>query len=178
MYIGSPEKRTDVVWLMDEQDFSRLVRKKVEYIPALCKLFDEVLVNAADNKQRDKRMKEIDVIIEDGNGTAANPPRISVRNDGRGVPVQIHKTEKIYVPELVFGHLLTGSNFDDGQGRLTGGRHGYGAKLTNIFSSEFSVETLDSKEGKLFRQTWTGGPAPSAAPSEALPLFSKCRSSL
>lgn len=75
----------------------------------------------------------------------------------------VHDKEKILIPELIFGHLLTGSNFDDSTGRLTGGRHGYGAKLTNILSSEFTVETLDHERGKLFRQTWRSNMA------EALP---------
>ena len=56
----------------------------------------------------------------------------------------IHEKEKIYVPELIFGHLLTGSNFDDTMRKVTGGRNGLGAKLANIFSSEFIVETVDS----------------------------------
>ena len=37
---------------------------------------------------------------------------------------------------------------------VTGGRNGYGAKLTNIYSTEFKVETADSKEGKKFVQVW------------------------
>lgn len=61
----------------------------------------------------------------------------------------MHTTEKMYIPELIFGHLLTGSNFDDTQNRLTGGRHGYGAKLTNIFSKSFEIETYDSKKKKI-----------------------------
>jgi len=61
----------------------------------------------------------------------------------------------MYVPEMLFGHLLTGSNFDDKSKRLTGGRHGYGAKLTNIFSKSFEVETADSSSGLLFYQRWT-----------------------
>lgn len=57
--------------------------------------------------------------------------------------------------ELLFGYLLTGSNFNDNVAKVTGGRNGYGAKLTNIFSTEFTVETCDSKRGLLFKQTWT-----------------------
>ena len=79
---------------------------------------------------------------------------MTIRNDGKGIPVLEHPTEKMYIPELVFGHLLTGSNFDDSQKSLTGGRHGYGAKLTNIFSSEFQVQTYDSQQGKLYTQNW------------------------
>ena len=66
-------------------------------------------------------------------------PVVTVRNDGRGVPVQMHKEYDVHVPELVFGQLMTGSNFSDTDGATTGGRHGYGAKLTNIFSHSFEV---------------------------------------
>ena len=63
---------------------------------------------------------------------------ISVWNNGKGLPVQMHQTEKVYVPELVFGHLLTSSNFDDSVKKVTGGRNGFGAKLTNIFSKKLA----------------------------------------
>ena len=59
--------------------------------PGCSLIFDEVLVNAADNKQRDKRMKRIDVVIDEGNGACA--PTISVKNDGKGIPVQVHKQD-------------------------------------------------------------------------------------
>lgn len=61
----------------------------------------------------------------------------------------------MFVPELVFGYLLTGSNFDDSTARLTGGRHGFGAKLTNIFSTEFTVECFDTRRGLRYVQVWT-----------------------
>ena len=56
---------------------------------------------------------------------------------------------------MIFGHLLTGSNYDDEQQKTTGGRNGYGAKLCNIFSSQFTLETQDSSRGKRYKQTWT-----------------------
>lgn len=56
-----------------------------------------------------------------------------------GIPVEIHKKENVWIPELIFGHLLTSSNYDDNQKKVVGGRNGYGAKLANIFSTEFSV---------------------------------------
>lgn len=61
---------------------------------------------------------------------------ISVYNDGKGIPIEIHKKEGIHVPELIFGHLLTSSNYNDNEKKVTGGRNGYGAKLANIFSTE------------------------------------------
>ena len=88
--------------------------------------------------------------------------RISVWNNGRGIPIEMHKDHGCYVPELVFGmylcfftltsgHLLTSSNYDDKQKKVTGGRNGYGAKLTNIFSKRFVIETFDSKKKKKYQ---------------------------
>ncbi len=59
---------------------------------------------------------------------------ISVYNNGRGIPIEVHSQEKMYIPELIFGHLLSSSNYDDDEKKLTGGRNGYGAKLANIYS--------------------------------------------
>ncbi len=100
------------------------------------------MVNAADNIQRDKKTDTIKVTIDQKKGV------ITVWNNGKGIPIQEHKEHKCYVPELVFGHLLTSSNYDDKQKKVTGGRNGYGAKLTNIFSKRFLVETQDSKTKK------------------------------
>ena len=49
---------------------------------------------------------------------------ISIYNDGKGIPVQIHSTEKIYIPQLIMGEILTSSNFNDNEKRTTGGRNG------------------------------------------------------
>jgi DNA topoisomerase-2 len=132
----------------------RMVKKEYGLVPALGKVFDEILVNAHDNKQRHpKSCTRIDVVIDPG--SADHDACIQVLNDGIGIPIQIHKEEGMYVPEMLFGHLLTGSNFDDTEKRLTGGRHGYGAKLANIFSKSFTVETLNAKKKLKYRQTWT-----------------------
>jgi DNA topoisomerase-2 len=80
---------------------------------------------------------------------------ISVYNNGRGIPIEIHSKEGIYIPELIFGHLLSSSNYDDDEKKLTGGRNGYGAKLANIYSHEFTVETADKNSLQKYKQTWT-----------------------
>lgn len=145
-------------------------RQEISFVPALIKIFDEILVNASDNRLRHPgSCNRIDVIIHRGGKKGvdkelieqiADPskPYISIRNNGKSIPVQIHKKEKIHIPELLFGHLLTGSNFDDDEKRLTGGRHGYGAKLTNVFSELFTLEIGDahSSKGKYktYKQTW------------------------
>jgi DNA topoisomerase-2 len=79
---------------------------------------------------------------------------ISIMNNGKGIPVVEHKDEKMYVPTMIFGHLLTSSNFNDEQEKVTGGRNGFGAKLCNVFSTKFIVETADKKVKKSFKQTW------------------------
>lgn len=61
----------------------------------------------------------------------------------------------MYVPELVFGHLLTSSNYNDKEKKTTGGWNGYGAKLANIFSKSFVIETADSTHWKRFKQSFT-----------------------
>ena len=117
---------TERLWVYDSA--RGMVQRDCNYVPGLYKIFDEILVNAADNKQRDPNMDTIRVEIDAAAGT------IAVHNNGTAVPVQIHADEQVYVPELIFGHLLTGSNFDDVELKVTGGRNGYGAKLANIFS--------------------------------------------
>lgn len=134
-------------------------REEISSYPALLKIFDEILVNASDNRIRHpKTCNRIDVIIHRGGDASSSKPYISIANNGISIPVQIHKKENIYVPELLFGHLLTGSNFNDDQKRLTGGRHGYGAKLTNVFSREFVVEIRDchssKRECRAYKQAW------------------------
>ena len=149
-YVGSVEAITSSLWILDPEAVPpRFINKSIEYIPGLYKIFDEILVNAADNHQRDKKMDKIKVNINAKNN------QISVWNNGKGIPIQIHKEHGIYVPELIFGHLLTSSNYDDSEKKVTGGRNGYGAKLTNIFSSKFTVETGDCKSKKVFKMTWT-----------------------
>lgn len=66
------------------------------------------------------------------------------------------KEENMYVPSLIFGHLLTSSNYNDEEEKVTGGRNGYGAKLCNIFSTSFELQTASKDERKKFTQTWTG----------------------
>ena len=124
--------------------------RTVNFVPGLYKIFDEILVNAADNKQRDKNMDTVKVSINRENG------EISVWNNGRGIPIEIHEKEGIYIPEMIFGHLLTSSNYDDNEEKVTGGRNGYGAKLCNIFSTTFAIDTADSRTKQRYKQTWTG----------------------
>ncbi|XP_058818092.1 DNA topoisomerase 2 [Topomyia yanbarensis] len=146
-YIGSVEHLKDTMWVYDTEN-SKMVQREITYVPGLYKIFDEILVNAADNKQRDAKMSSIKIDINQETNT------ISIWNNGQGIPVVMHKEEKMYVPTMIFGHLLTSSNYNDEEEKVTGGRNGYGAKLCNIFSTKFVVETGTKQYKKCFKQTW------------------------
>ena len=77
---------------------------------------------------------------------------VSVYNNGKGIPVVMHKDENMFVPTMIFGHLLTSSNYNDEEQKVTGGRNGYGAKLCNIFSKKFTVETASIEYKRSFKQ--------------------------
>ncbi|XP_065160215.1 DNA topoisomerase 2 isoform X2 [Atheta coriaria] len=147
-YIGSVQHLTEQMWIYDTEA-KCMVNKQITYVPGLYKIFDEILVNAADNKQRDSSMDCIKIEIE------PEENKISVWNNGQGIPVVMHKEEKMYVPTMIFGHLLTSSNYNDEEAKVTGGRNGYGAKLCNIFSKKFIVETSSREYKRKFKQTWT-----------------------
>lgn len=139
-YIGSLIPDVQDTWRRTEHGFERC---QVQTAPGLLKIFDEILVNAIDQHTiHPRKVSRIDISWKsDGS--------IKIKNNGDGIPIRRHETENIWIPELIFGHLLTSSNYDDTQERTTGGRNGYGAKLTNVFSSRFSV-----KVGKKYTQTW------------------------
>lgn len=146
-YVGSCERLRSEMIVFDSVT-KRLMTREIEYTPALYKIFDEILVNATDHKQRCKRMKRIAITID------AERNEISVFNDGKGIPIKHHKTWGTYVIEGIFGHLLCGSNFNDNEAKTTGGRNGYGAKLTNVYSKRFQVETHSYADKKTYKQVW------------------------
>jgi len=148
-YIGSTEPLSGPMWVLNPLT-SKIHEKTITYVPGLFKIFDEILVNAADNKQRDLTMSTMDITVDASTNT------ISVKNNGKGIPVVMHSEHKCYIPEMIFGHLLTGSNFDDAEKKTTGGRNGYGAKLANIFSTSFTIECVDTENGVKYVQEFTG----------------------
>lgn len=121
--------------------------EEVQYVPAFLKLFDEIVSNSIDESKRNKKLDTIKVEIDQKNG------EISVYDNG-GIPVVMHKTEKMYIPEMIFSKLRAGSNFNDDEKRDWVGTNGLGSTLTNIFSTKFAVDTCDGKN--CFAQTFTG----------------------
>ena len=150
-YVGSLAPESGSHWVRVVGGLFRLDTLSVS--SGLVKIFDEVLVNAIDQYSlHPKKVTCIEVAVgQDGT--------VSVYNAGVGIPIKKHATEKgtdgkpLWIPELIFGHLLTSSNYNDDEQRVTGGRNGYGAKLANVFSSLFKIKISDGK--KVYEQTWT-----------------------
>jgi DNA topoisomerase-2 len=144
-YVGSKiiEKISEYVFSIDQ-----IIKKEIEISPAFVRVFQEILSNAVDNNERtsNKKMSYISVEI--------TKSEISIKNDGAVIPIEKNK-ECLYYHSLIFGHLLTGSNYDDEEKRFTAGRNGLGAKLTNVLSTEFIVEAVDSEKKLKFFQKWT-----------------------
>jgi DNA gyrase/topoisomerase IV subunit B len=156
MYVGSKTLKTydDYVAINDEdKDNYKIIKKYINSSPAILRIFIEVLSNAVDNVDRSRKAKipctAIKVNINKETGET------SVWNDGDIIPIEMHTEEKMYNHTLIFGHMLTGSNYDDTEEREISGLNGLGCKLCNIFSSKFTVKGLDPINKKTFEQTWT-----------------------
>jgi len=147
-YVDNTKVQEDHMDIFDN-DLQKVIRKNIKYVPALYKIFDEIIVNAFDHTKTDPTCDTIKVSID------KDKNEITVFNNGKGIDVEIHPQHKIYVPELIFGELLTSTNYDDTEARTTGGRNGYGAKLTNIFSTKFIVETVDETRKRKFYQEFS-----------------------
>lgn len=133
-YIGTTSV-DDVRMFIYDEETNKIVDDVIGYIAGFFKIFDEILVNARDHTVRDKTCKNIKINIDKKSG------KISVWNDGHGIPVCMHKQYDMYVPQMIFGNLLTSQNYGK-KGKTVGGKNGYGAKLSNIYSREFEIHTV------------------------------------
>ena len=152
MYTGSTSPETNTHVLSRKE--GPFVKKDVNIAPGFLQIVEEAIVNAADR---------VSCRHEDGNNIRINTTKISidiedntviVANDGCGIPIEYLEEHKMYTVELVFGNLLTSSNYDDTKKRLNCGRQGLGVKLLNIFSKKFTVETIDANRSKKYKQVF------------------------
>lgn len=145
MYIGSMEKDEFNTWVLDEKN-EKMIKKNIKYVPGLYKIYDELLVNVLDHMKRIEMeklknpIKNIKVFVD----TTEN--KIEVYNDGDGIDVEVHPEHKIYIPELIFGNMLTSTNYDEKEEKVIGGMNGIGSKACNIFSKKFIIETIDANK--------------------------------
>jgi DNA topoisomerase-2 len=154
-YIGSVETAEESRWVFDAAD-GKMVHRKVQFNPGFYKIFDEIIVNARDALVRAQGdatrtpVKRIDITAGEVGGRFT----ISVKNDGDGIPIAQHETEKCWIPELIFGHLLTSSNYDKNEEKIVGGKNGYGSKTCSVFSTEFTINIRHPASGQRYEQTW------------------------
>jgi len=161
-YIGSVEEVDSDVWIINDTSPSdnvvgcKIIEKNIKYIPGLFKLFDEGIVNCRDHVVRmNQAVKDsvpnalpvscIDISIQ-SDGT------IVMINDGNGIDVAQHPEYKIWIPELIFGHLRTSTNYDKTEKKIVGGKNGFGFKLVLIWSTFGSIETVDHVRGLKYTQ--------------------------
>uniref|UniRef100_A0A6C0AWW6 DNA topoisomerase (ATP-hydrolyzing) n=1 Tax=viral metagenome TaxID=1070528 RepID=A0A6C0AWW6_9ZZZZ len=154
-YIGSVELIDSNEFILSE-DKNSIIKKTIQINPGLYKLFDEGIVNCRDHvirmQQQIKEGKEniqsvsyIDVGISD-DGT------ITMINDGNGIDVAEHPEYKIWIPEMIFGHLRTSTNYNKEEKKIIGGKNGFGFKLVLIWSTWGRIETVDHTRGLKYVQ--------------------------
>jgi len=139
-YIGSVEHVDAAMYVFDDAT-NRIALKTIEYIPGLYKLFDEGVVNCRDHVIRmlqaayrpeganTKLVSHIEVAIGEEDGM------ITLTNDGNGIDIAKHPEYGIWIPELIFGHLRTSTNYDKDEQKIVGGKNGFGFKLALIWST-------------------------------------------
>lgn len=148
MYAGSTSLQTGKEWVFN-QSTATMEKREISYIPAFVKIFSEILDNAIDEGRRAPGvMDAIRVDLHDDGS-------ISVQDNGRGIPVQIHPQTNTYVATTVFSNLRAGSNFNDDEDQQLIGTNGVGSTLTNVLSTSFKIESCDGK--KLFKQEFFDG---------------------
>ena len=151
-YIGSVENVDASLWVFDEAT-QKIVLRTIEYIPGLYKLFDEGIVNCRDHvirmlqstSEHAKPVSYIETSIsEDGT--------ITMTNDGNGIDVAKHPEYDLWIPEMIFGHLRTSTNYNKEEQKIVGGKNGFGFKLVLIWSTYGYVETVDHLRGLKYTQ--------------------------
>jgi len=148
-YIGSIEK-VDTIQNIFNENNNLIESKEILLIPGLYKLFDEGIVNCRDHyvrmkkEENDNQVSYISVEI--------NEDIITMTNDGNGIDIAEHPEYKIWIPELIFGHLRTSTNYKKDEKKIVGGKNGFGFKLVLIWSTWGKIETVDHNRGLKYVQ--------------------------
>ena len=151
-YIGSVENVDASMWVYDDAS-KKIVLKDIEYIPGLYKLFDEGIVNCRDHVvrmiQSTMLEKKFVTFIET---SISEDGSITMTNDGNGIDIAKHPENNLWIPEMVFGHLRTSTNYNKEEKKIVGGKNGFGFKLVLIWSDYGKIETIDHVRGLKYVQ--------------------------
>ena len=116
-YIGSIENVNTTNYIYDKK-INKIVEKSIDMIPGLYKLFDEGIVNCRDHTIRMQQLSDSlknekkNYPVTNINITIDDEGIISLYNDGNGIDVSMHPEYNVWIPELIFGHLRTSTNYD------------------------------------------------------------------
>ena len=153
-YIGQVDEDETKNWLLQDDDTFKYT--KYQWIPGLFKCFDEGIVNARDHavrmSQKSKKssniitVKNISIEVDKETGV------ITMTNDGNGIDVAKHPEYYLWIPEMIFGHLRTSTNYDKNEKKIVGGKNGFGFKLVLIYSKWGMIETVDHIRKKKYTQ--------------------------
>ena len=153
-YIGSVENVDSNIWIFQD---NKVVQRNFHYIPGLYKLFDEGIVNCRDHEVRMKQQ------ITSGTAYQVNKIEITIGeddsihmfNDGNGIDIAKHPEYDIWIPEMIFGHLRTSTNYNKDEKKIVGGKNGFGFKLVLIWSVYGEIETVDHVRKLKYVQKFT-----------------------
>jgi len=172
-YVGSVECTETESHVYDGD--KKIVNKSIMLNPGLYKLFDEAIVNCRDHAIRMQVAMEscrpniipltnIEINISD-DGT------ISMMNDGNGIDIAMHPEYNIWIPEMIFAHLRTGTNYNKKEKKIVGGKNGFGSKLIFIWSTYGKIETVDHIRKKKFTQEYLNN-----LDEKTAPIITTCNS--
>lgn len=153
MYVGSIEEDEYSTWVYDDK-IEKMKKMKLKYVPGFYKIYDELIVNVLDHMKRIEmsKAKDKNIVKNIKINIDIDENKIEVYNDGDGIDIEVHPEHKVYIPELIFGNMLTSTNYDEGEEKIIGGMNGIGAKACNIFSKKFIIETVDANKELKYTQ--------------------------
>ena len=145
MYTGNTNQTSTKLPTLTESKFNITT---VDIVPAILKLFNEILDNCVDElrQQPSKKLKLITIEVDEENDT------YTIADNGRGVPIEKHESGN-YTPEVVFGSLRSGRNFSDEKTAGVIGMNGMGSAIVNFCSKLFQIEI--NRDGKVYKQTYS-----------------------
>lgn len=151
-YTGSMDKLDIDLYVYDDNS-KKIVKKQVkDAIMGLYKLFDEGIVNCRDHSVRLTIGGETKHKVGNIQVTITDEGMITFYNDGKGIDVVKHPEHDEWIPEMIFYHLRTGTNFNKNEEKIVGGKNGLGAKLLFIWSTFGSIEIVDNERGLKYKQ--------------------------